>query len=81
MRQVVIAGQVGIADHVRIEDGAIIGAQAGIPTGKRIVAGEPVRGTPARPIRKYLEQLAWLGRLSEVGEELMRLAGRGRASR
>ncbi len=73
-RQVVIGGQVGIADHVRIEDGAIIGAQAGIPTGKRIAAGEPVWGTPARPIRKYLQQLAWLGRLSEVGEQLMRLA-------
>lgn len=75
-RQVVIGGQVGIADHVRIEDGAIIGAQAGIPTGKRIAAGEPVWGTPARPIRKYLQQLAWLGRLSEVGEELMKAVGK-----
>ncbi len=74
-RQVIIGGQVGIADHVRIEDGAIIGAQAGIPTGKRIAAGEPVWGTPARPIRKYLQQLAWLGRLSEVGEQLLELAG------
>ena len=78
-RHVIIGGQVGIADHVKIEDGAIIGAQAGIPTGKRIVAGEPVWGTPARPIRKYLQQLAWLGRLSEVGEQLMRLAGSGRS--
>ena len=74
-RQVVIGGQVGIADHVRIEDGAIIGAQAGIPTGKRIAAGEPVWGTPARPIKKYLQQLAWLARLSEVGERLLELAG------
>ena len=77
-RQVVIGGQVGIADHVRIDDGAIIGAQAGIPTGKRIAAGEPVWGTPARPIRKYLQQLAWLGRLSEVGEQLLILAGTNR---
>ena len=80
-RQAVIGGQVGIADHVRIEDGAIIGAQAGIPTGKRIVAGEPVWGTPARPIRKYLKQLAWLARLSEVGEDLIRLTERARKSR
>ena len=78
-RQVVIGGQVGIADHVRIEDGAIIGAQAGIPTGKRIAAGEPVWGTPARPIRKYLQQLAWLARLSEVGDRLLNLA-RGASS-
>lgn len=74
-KRVVIGGQVGIADHVRIDDGAIIGAQAGIPTGKHIVAGEPVWGTPARPIRKYLQQLAWLGRLAEVGDKLMKLAG------
>jgi len=73
-RRVVIGGQVGIADHVRIEDGAIIGAQAGIPSGKRIAAGEPVWGTPARPIRKYLKQLAWLARLSEVGDRLIRVA-------
>jgi len=61
-RQAVIGGQVGIADHVRIDDGAIVGAQAGIPTGKHISAGEPVWGTPARPIRKYLQQLAWLAK-------------------
>jgi UDP-3-O-[3-hydroxymyristoyl] glucosamine N-acyltransferase len=73
-KQVLIGGQVGIADHVRIDDRAIIGAQAGIPTGKHIAAGEPVWGTPARPIRKYLQQLAWLARLSEVGEQLLRLA-------
>ena len=78
-RHVVIGGQVGIADHVRIEDGAIIGAQAGIPTGKRIAAGEPVWGTPARPIRKYLQQLAWLARLSEIGDQLVRLAGQRKA--
>jgi len=77
-KQAIIGGQVGIADHVRIDAGAIIGAQAGIPTGKHIAAGEPVWGTPARPIRKYLQQLAWLGRLSEVGEQLLRLAGSGR---
>jgi len=79
-RKVVIGGQVGIADHVRIEDGAVIGAQAGIPSGKRIAAGEPVWGTPARPIRKYLEQLAWLGKLSAVGEQLQQLARKGRAN-
>ena len=78
-KQAIIGGQVGIADHVRIDDGAILGAQAGIPTGKHISAGEPVWGTPARPIRKYLQQLAWLGRLSEVGEQLIRLAGSGRS--
>jgi UDP-3-O-[3-hydroxymyristoyl] glucosamine N-acyltransferase len=60
---VVIGGQVGIADHVRIEQGAILGAQSGIPTGK-VIRGKGVVfwGTPARPIREYLKELAFLSR-------------------
>ena len=59
----VIAGQVGIADHVTIGPGVILGAQAGVPTGKRIRGpGELFWGTPARPIREYLRDLARLRR-------------------
>lgn len=60
---VVIGGQVGIADHVRIEEGAILGAQSGIPT-KKVIRGKGVVfwGTPARPIREYLKELAFLSR-------------------
>jgi len=60
---VVIGGQVGIADHVRIEAGAILGAQSGIPT-KKVIRGKGVVfwGTPARPIREYLKELAFLSR-------------------
>jgi len=63
---VVIGGQVGIADHVRIEEGAILGAQSGIPS-KKIIRGKGVVfwGTPARPIREYLKQLAVLARLAK----------------
>ncbi len=63
---VVIGGQVGIADHVRIEAGAILGAQSGIPS-KKIIRGNGVIfwGTPARPIREYLKQLAVLARLAK----------------
>jgi UDP-3-O-[3-hydroxymyristoyl] glucosamine N-acyltransferase len=61
---VVIAGQVGIADHVRIEGGAILGAQCGVPSNK-VIRGPGVLfwGTPARPIRQYLKELAALARL------------------
>lgn len=61
--KVIIGGQVGIADHVRIEEGAILGAQSGIPT-KKIIRGKGVVfwGTPARPIREYLKELAFLSR-------------------
>jgi len=60
---VIIGGQVGIADHVRIEAGAILGAQSGIPT-RKVIRGKGVVfwGTPARPIREYLKELAFLSR-------------------
>jgi UDP-3-O-[3-hydroxymyristoyl] glucosamine N-acyltransferase len=61
---VIIGGQVGIADHVRIESGAILGAQSGIPS-KKIIRGKGIVfwGTPARPIKEYLKDLAALARL------------------
>ena len=60
---VIIGGQVGIADHVRIKEGAILGAQSGIPT-KKVIRGKGVVfwGTPARPIREYLKELAFVSR-------------------
>ncbi len=63
-KNVLIGGQVGIADHVTIEEGAILGAQAGIPSNK-VIRGKGVVfwGTPARPIREYLKELAVLARL------------------
>ncbi|HSK10408.1 MAG TPA: UDP-3-O-(3-hydroxymyristoyl)glucosamine N-acyltransferase [Vicinamibacterales bacterium] len=62
----VIAGQVGIADHVRIGGGAILGAQCGVPTGKEIRGpGVLFWGTPARPIKQYLKELATLARLAK----------------
>ncbi len=63
---VIIGGQVGIADHVRIEAGAILGAQSGIPT-KKVIRGKGVVfwGTPARPIREYLKELAFLSRATK----------------
>ena len=65
---VIIGGQVGIADHVRVEDGAILGAQCGVPT-KKVIRGKGVVfwGTPARPIREYLKELAYLSRLAKKG--------------
>jgi len=60
----VVGGQVGIGDKARIEAGAIIGSGAGILTSKIVRAGEPVWGTPARPLLQYLRQLAAVARLA-----------------
>jgi UDP-3-O-[3-hydroxymyristoyl] glucosamine N-acyltransferase len=61
----IVGGQVGIGDKARIESKAVIGSGAGILTSKIVRAGEPVWGTPARPLRQYLAQLAVLARLSK----------------
>jgi UDP-3-O-[3-hydroxymyristoyl] glucosamine N-acyltransferase len=60
----IIGGQVGMGDKARVEPHAIIGSGAGILTSKIVRAGEPVWGTPARPLRQYLRQLATISRLS-----------------
>jgi UDP-3-O-[3-hydroxymyristoyl] glucosamine N-acyltransferase len=61
----VVGGQVGVGDKARIEANAVVGSGAGILTAKIVRAGEPVWGTPARPLRQYLEQLATLARLAK----------------
>jgi len=66
----VVGGQVGIADHVTIEAGAILGAQSGIPSNKTIRGkGVVFWGTPARPIKEYLKELAVLSRLTRRSEK------------
>lgn len=60
----VIGGQVGVGDKARIESGAVVGSGAGILPSKIVRAGTPVWGTPARPLRQYLGQLATLAKLS-----------------
>lgn len=72
----VIGGQVGIADKATIESKAVLGAQSGIVTGQTVRAEEPVWGTPARPIKKHLRQLAALGKLPELLKEVKELARR-----
>jgi len=54
---------------VRIEEGAILGAQSGIPT-KKVIRGKGVIfwGTPARPIAEYLKELAFLARSASKGK-------------
>jgi UDP-3-O-[3-hydroxymyristoyl] glucosamine N-acyltransferase len=60
---VVMGGQVGIGDHARIESGAMLGGQCGI-LPKKILRGKGVVfwGTPARPVREYLKELAFVSR-------------------
>jgi UDP-3-O-[3-hydroxymyristoyl] glucosamine N-acyltransferase len=71
---VVLAGQVGAAGHVKIGDGARIGGQSGIYND--VPAGAVVTGTPARPHREFLRQMAALPQLPDLLKEVRRLAQR-----
>ncbi len=64
---VVMGGQAGIGDHARIEDGVSLGGQSGV-LPKKVMRGKGVVfwGTPARPLREFLRQLAALARLGKT---------------
>jgi UDP-3-O-[3-hydroxymyristoyl] glucosamine N-acyltransferase len=72
----VIGGQVGIGDKARIETGAVLGSGCGILTSKIVRKGQLVWGTPARPLKEHLEQLASLSRLPKLRREISELAKR-----
>ncbi len=65
---VVMGGQVGIGERARVQAGAIVGGQSGI-LGKKVLRGKGnvYWGTPARPLRGYLKELAVLARLAKKG--------------
>jgi UDP-3-O-[3-hydroxymyristoyl] glucosamine N-acyltransferase len=69
----VIGGQVGIGDKARIESRAVVGSGAGILTSKIVRGGQVVWGTPARPLKEYLQQLAHLARLPALAKRLVDL--------
>jgi UDP-3-O-[3-hydroxymyristoyl] glucosamine N-acyltransferase len=68
----VLAGQVGIGDHAHIGPGVILGGQAGVLSGKTVTnnglkPGTVLWGTPARPLRQVLRELAIVARLAKKG--------------
>lgn len=65
-KNVVLGGQVGIGEHARIEEGVMLGGQGGVLPNK-ILRGKGIAfwGTPAKPVREYLKELAVLARLAK----------------
>jgi UDP-3-O-[3-hydroxymyristoyl] glucosamine N-acyltransferase len=84
-RNCVLAAQVGIAGSVVIGDGVQFGGKVGIGDHltigdrvrmaagalamKDIPAGETWCGIPAKPIRQFLREVAWLARKAETRGE------------
>lgn len=62
-----LGGRVGIADHVRVGEGAQIAASAGV--FREIPPGETWGGTPARPLRQWMREIAWLQKQTAGGKK------------
>ncbi len=66
----ILGGQVGMGDHALIGPGVIVGGQGGIlPKKKLLGPGIVFWGTPAKPVRQYLKELATLTRLASRSRE------------
>jgi UDP-3-O-[3-hydroxymyristoyl] glucosamine N-acyltransferase len=65
-KDVILGGQVGIGEHARIEEGVLLGGQGGVLPNK-VLRGKGIAfwGTPAKPVREYLKELAALARLAK----------------
>jgi UDP-3-O-[3-hydroxymyristoyl] glucosamine N-acyltransferase len=61
----VIGGQVGIGDKAVIQSRAVLGSGSGVLTSKIVRGGQVMWGTPARPLKEHLEQLAVLSQLAK----------------
>lgn len=59
---VAFGGKAGVADHLTIGSGASIGASASV--FKDVPPGEIWTGFPARPLKRWLRETAWLSRLA-----------------
>lgn len=68
---VVCAGQAGIADHVHLGDGAIIGAKTGVHRDMK--GGQSYFGTPAAPVAEAARNMMALRRLPDMRNSLKRL--------
>ena len=66
----VVGGQVGIGDHALIGEKVILGSGSGILSRKKIKGpGVVFWGTPAKPLKDYLKELAALSRLTRAPEK------------
>jgi len=71
----IIGGQVGIGESAHLDAHTILGGQAGVLNKKHVRGGEVLWGTPARPLKEFLEQQAHLARLPQWMEEVKRKLG------
>jgi len=59
---VVLAGQVGLTGHLKIGSGSRIAAQSGVM--RDVEPGQEMGGSPAKPVRAWLKEVAMIERLA-----------------
>lgn len=64
---VVLAGKVGLVGHIKIGDGATIAATSNV--NRDVPAGATWGGTPARPMRLWFREMAFLKKVAAEAEE------------
>jgi len=64
---VTMGGRVGMADHVKVGQGATLAGGAAV--FQDVPAGEVWSGYPAKPLRKWLREAAWLSRKAGARDE------------
>lgn len=57
---VIFGGKAGVADHRRVGEGARVAAAASVLSD--VPAGETWSGYPARPLRRFLRETAWVAK-------------------
>jgi UDP-3-O-[3-hydroxymyristoyl] glucosamine N-acyltransferase len=64
---VMFGGRAGLADHITVGPGARIAAAAGVM--RDVPAGETWAGNPAKPVRQWLRESAWLAKQASSRDE------------
>jgi len=71
--QVTFAANVGVSDHVRIDNNVILGARTGVAPQKHLKEGTVYLGSPARPKDKAIELELSLTRIPMIRKNINRL--------
>ena len=72
--KITCAGQAGLAGHLTVGDGAVIGAQAGVPSD--LPGGQMYLGAPAVPRLEFGKSVANVASLPKLKEKVKNLEAR-----
>jgi UDP-3-O-[3-hydroxymyristoyl] glucosamine N-acyltransferase len=70
---VILAGQVGVAGHCKVGDGAIMTAQSGV--SHDVASGAMVSGSPAIDNKQWLRAVTIFNKLPELAKRVRKLTG------